>query len=241
VTITSDEVIWSNWWGSPEAFAGVVEEIEAALAAEAGTATLSITVGTGSYRRDLTSTDSFRGLAPELIPKLRTITASCSGGEAEVAFELKRFGPFSREKESATLRVNAPDPWRAEELIRRLTPHAAQGYQPYWGGCTAPAKLRAEARDRGDVPYLLTRVLVSVFVGFPLGIGIAIATADIGIRPIPAAASLVGFLIPLGINFLVPDVQIASDGSTRVVAVRKYFLGALLAAAVGWAKGVVGF
>lgn len=234
------EVVWRNWWGSPEAFATVIEEAATALGAPTASPTVSITASSDSYHRELNSVDAFRGLAPELIPELLHVTGSCSLDDSEVTFELQRFPRLSRKRETARLDVVAPDPAWADVLMGMVIPHAAKGYRAYWGICEAPAEFKQAAHDRGLAPSLLTKATLSGLIGLIVGIGLGFATVRFHLPAITAGFVVIGLLVPTAIDFVIPDVQIAAGGKTRVVVFRTYLAGALAAAAIGWVKGLYG-
>lgn len=235
------EVVWRNWWGSPEAFATVIEEAAGVLGAPTASPTVSITASSDAYTRELNSVDAFRGLAPELIPELLHVTGSCSLDGSEVTFELQRFPRLSRKRETARLDVVAPDPARADELMGIIIPHAAKGYRPYWGICEAPAEFKEAAHDRGLAPSLATKATLSGLIGLIVGVGLGFATVKFHLPAVTAAFVAIGLLIPTAINFVIPDVQIAAGGKTRAIVFSRYLASALATAVVTWLVGFYGF
>jgi hypothetical protein len=225
---------WTNWWGSAQLFASVARAAEEAVSSRANLVTrTSITVSDGHYDEQFAGTLEFvQNIPPEILPKIKRISASTTGEGVDLRFMLERNRRFFASAGHALLAVTSADVNLSHQIIRDVLPAAMRGYQPYWGSYAIPDDLHANLPN----PYLgWIRVVIGFVISFVFGAGLYLATARLSI-PAPAIFA-VGALVPVTINAVVPDIEIALNGRTRMRAIGARLAGATVAPA---AAAIVG-
>jgi hypothetical protein len=226
------EATWSNWWGSPELFATVVGEIETSLGRRAGAATTTILLGTPHREHEYSALSDFREVPPERLKGFRRLTASCQGGDWSASFQLSRPNAIASRRDRASLRLVGTGREEDEAtLMAALVALVEEGYQPYWGGASIPSEAQADAKKRSAL-LKAVRPAVDFTLAAVLGAALFLATQRFAVPFVAPLAGVAGLLIPPTIEAVVPRVEIAPGGQTRLRTIRKRLLGSL-AAAVG--------
>jgi hypothetical protein len=223
---------WSCWWGSPELVAQVARKALHAIAAVGPQpeADCSITLTVGDDSEYFKSPNAFViGVSPEALRRFTWLELLVHGNGLALRASFDRRGRgllggggdqvvhFEVWPTEASRQSDAVD------VARNVAVSLRRGYARYWAGCASAPPLRKQVgRALPAHGFLVTLVLIGV--GALLGAGVARLFDDIpGVVLSPQAAIAVlagiGMGYPVVISQLIPNVEVATAGRTRLISV----------------------
>jgi hypothetical protein len=231
---------WSCWWGSPQLVAQAVRKAESAIAAAGpqqrprGTITLTV----GADRERFESTDSFlAGATPEALRSFSLLELHVRGNgiDLRACFDRRRRSRLGGGRGQAVhlevIAVNGARESDACEVARAVAVSLGRGYSRYWAKSECSPMLREQVGRPLPGHDAVTMVVVGL-VGALLGAGLARLLDDLPGVELSSLAMLavlacVGTGYPVLVSRLVPSVEVAHAGHTRLLSVGRKSAAAL--------------
>jgi hypothetical protein len=225
---------WDCWWGSSQLLAQVarkaLRELEAIGSRSACQCTLRLKVAQDVETFD--SPEAFViGASPEGLSKFREIEVEASGNgiNVTVRFERERRRRIGTERDQAvTLAVTTMDPALAKEattVAQEIATSLKRGYFRFWADVRSSTEIREQAGKplRGHAALVLVTIAL---VGALLGAGLVRLLDDLPGIEVPSAVAVAllagaGMGYPWLVERLVPNVEIAALGHTRLISIAR--------------------
>jgi hypothetical protein len=225
---------WSCWWGSPQLVAHVARKAESAIA-DAGPrrrAHCTITLRVGNDCERFQSTDSFlSGATPEALHRFSLLELRVRGNGIKLCarFERQRRSRLGGGPGQAVhLEVTATNRERGRDACRvgrAVAVSLARGYSRYWATSASSPLLREQVGRPLPCHEVIT-MAATLIVGALLGAGLARVLDHLPGTDLPSQAAI-GILVLAGMGYpvlvtqLVPSVEVAPGGRTRLVSVAR--------------------
>lgn len=231
---------WSCWWGSPQLVAQAARKAESAIAARGARrrprCTITLMVGNDSER--FKSTDSFlSGATPEALGNFSLLQLHVRGNGVELhaRFDRRRRSRLGGGRGQVVgLEVTAADCRHTQDacrVARAVAVSLSRGYSRYWAAAASSPLLREQAGR--PLPGLdAVAMVVIAGVGALLGAGLARLLDDLPGIEVSSPAMLAilagaGMGYPVLVTRLVPNVEVARAGHTRLLSVGRKSMAAL--------------
>jgi hypothetical protein len=231
---------WSCWWGSPQLVAQAARRAESAIAATGPRrrpqCTITLTIGDDCER--FKSTDSFlSGATPEALGKFSLLELHVRGNGVDLHARFDRRGRGrlgGGGRQVVHLEVTAADRPRTRDacrVARAVAVSLSRGYSRYWAAAASSPLLREQAgRPLPGLDAVMMAVIAAV--GALLGAGLARLLDDLpGIElSSPAMLAILacaGMGYPVLVSHVVPNVEVARAGHTRLLSVGRKTVAAL--------------
>jgi hypothetical protein len=239
----ADEGLWATWfcwWGSRELVAHVARKaLEALEAVGPKPASCAIIVTVGEDCERFTSPNDFLlGASNEALARFICLEVLVRTDEiaVHVTFDRRGRGRSSRGGEQVVhLEVWSTDlsgRWKAVEVARKVAVSLSRGYARYWARCEASADLTRQVGRSLPGRALLTAA-ATVAAGGLLGAGVVRLFDDVPGMVISSHAAVL-LLAATGMGYqalvtrLVSNVEIAREGRTRLRAIARHSVPALV-------------
>lgn len=225
---------WSCWWGSPQLVAQLARKARSAVAAVGPRAepAFEIALTVGDDVEHFESADAFLvGASPEALARFELLELRVRGNgvDLRVGFERpKRSRLGGGRGQLVRLDVSTSRPSlhvHACEVGRAVAISIRRGYARYWAGSASALELREQVGRSLPAHDLITMV-VTLAVGALLGAGLARLLAILpGVTLSSQVAigilAVAGMGYPLLVTQVVPNVEVAPAGRTRVIYVAR--------------------
>lgn len=217
---------WSNWWGSPQLLGHLASTLATEVSTLAGLpVALDISVASADQRERHASAQDFVLLAsPEVVSRFTRIECRAQAEDIEGRIVLVRpRWPWNPGETHMTMRLTAPrqvPDERVHMAARNLIQEGSRGYQPFWGTARWRTDIAERSRYQRLGPGL--RVVIDFALAAALGLGTTLAAMRMSGNTDPphwalGVAVVSGGLIPLVSARILPAVEVAPRGKTRVV------------------------
>ena len=232
---------WTAWRGSPELIAHVARHAARLVdAAGDAAATVCLTVVVQGDPEVFDAPDDFvEHVTPEALRGFDRVSIAVRGNGVGVDVDLGRTESPSDQRVELRVGWRSPEQEQAAVAVARaLAVTLRRGYHRFFGDTTGSSQIGPEYRGTAvplrGVLFVAAQFLIGALVG-----AVFVATVDALVEDdatsedlLTVAVGVVAAVFPFAAAYVVPDVEVAEPGKTRLALVVRWTLRTVAAAVV---------